>query len=88
MPTCAPEMDDVWPHRRLPELMESAAVVERTRYSESVLSGWATRRYGCEYDMEVGFERVGLLVVVDRESSREGPGKGDEERVDGDEEEW
>jgi hypothetical protein len=62
--------------------MDSVEEVDRTRYRESVLSGWATKRYGWEYDMDVGFEVLGLLT---KEASREPPGKGDEDRVEGDE---
>jgi hypothetical protein len=80
MPTCAPEIEDVWPQRRLPELIDRAVEVERTKYKDSVLSGCATRRYGCEYDMEVGFDRPGPLG---RDPSLGVPGKGDGERVEG-----
>jgi hypothetical protein len=45
------------------------------------LSGWATRRYGWEYDMDVGLEMLGAV----KGKSRGIPRYGEEERVDGDE---
>jgi len=72
----------VWPQRRLPELIDNADDVDRTRYKDRVLSGCATRRYGCEYDIDVGLDRLGVIAS---EASRVVPGKGDDDRVEGDE---
>ena len=47
-----------------------------------MLSGWATRRYGCEYDIDVGCELLGAPI---KDGSRGVPGNGEDERVDGDE---
>ena len=46
-----------------------------------MLSGCATRRYGCEYDIDVGFEWLGVLS---KDISRDLLGKGEDERVEGD----
>jgi hypothetical protein len=46
------------------------------------LSGCATKRYGWEYDMDVGLEVLGLLA---EDASLEPPGNGDEGRVIGEE---
>jgi len=79
-------MEEVCPQSRLPELIDSVDEVDLTRYNESVLSGCATNRYGWEYDMEVGFDVLGLLA---KDASGALPVKGEEDLVDGDDaERW
>lgn len=55
----------MWPHRRLPLLIERARSVDVTMYSVRVLSGWDSRRYGCEYDSEVGLLYPGVAAEND-----------------------
>jgi hypothetical protein len=74
-------MEDVWPQSELPELIDSAAVVDLTKYDDKVLSEWATRRYGWEYDMEVGFD---VAEVLAWNASRVFPASGEDDLVDGD----